>query len=147
MRKGWGGWGKYRFYKKSTPLSNLCLQIYNAIANLPKFSLLALSISKETQSNNEIKAIQNKREAIIKIAAKHGAFNVRIFGSVARGEELDDSDIDFLIDYDLSKITPWFPGGLLMDLEKLLQCKVDLVTDKGLSPLIQERVLNEARPL
>jgi predicted nucleotidyltransferase len=78
--------------------------------------------------------LQEKREAIIAIAAKHGAFNVRIFGSVARGEEREDSDIDFLIDYDLAKISPWFPGGLLMDLEEFLQCKVDIVTDKGLSP-------------
>ncbi len=91
--------------------------------------------------------LQEKREAIIAIAAKHGAFNVRIFGSVARGEEREDSDIDFLIDYDLAKISPWFPGGLLMDLEEFLQCKVDIVTDKGLSPLIRERVLKEAKPL
>jgi uncharacterized protein len=88
--------------------------------------------------------LQEKREAIIAIAAKHGAFNVRIFGSVARGEEREDSDIDFLIDYDLAKISPWFPGGLLMDLEEFLQCKVDIVTDKGLSPLIREGVLKEA---
>ncbi len=91
--------------------------------------------------------LQEKREAIIAIAAKHGAFNVRIFGSVARGEEREDSDIDFLIDYDLAKISPWFPGGLLMDLEEFLQCKVDIVTDKGLSPLIREGVLKEAKPL
>jgi len=91
--------------------------------------------------------LKDKREAIIAIAAKHGAFNVRIFGSVARGEEREDSDIDFLIDYDLSQITPWFPGGLLIDLEELLECKVDIVTDKGLSHLIRERVLQEAKPL
>ena len=91
--------------------------------------------------------LQNKREAIIQIAAKHGAFNVRIFGSVARGDETENSDIDFLIDYDRSKISPWFPGGLLMDLEELLECQVDIVTDKGLSPLIRDRVLHEAKPL
>ena len=91
--------------------------------------------------------LQEKREAIIEIAAKHGAFNVRIFGSVARGEEREDSDIDFLIDYDLSQITPWFPGGLLIDLEQLLECKVDILTERGVSPLIRERVLQEAKPL
>ncbi|MBW4624839.1 MAG: nucleotidyltransferase domain-containing protein [Brasilonema octagenarum HA4186-MV1] len=56
--------------------------------------------------------LQEKRAEILSIAAKHGAYNLRIFGSVARGEETPSSDIDFLIDYDLNKITPWFPGGL-----------------------------------
>lgn len=91
--------------------------------------------------------LEKNREAIIEIAAKHGAFNVRIFGSVARGEETENSDIDFLIDYDLSKTSPWFPGGLLMDLQDLLKCNIDIVTDKGLSPLIREKVLKEAKPL
>ncbi|ACK66958.1 DNA polymerase beta domain protein region [Rippkaea orientalis PCC 8801] len=88
--------------------------------------------------------IQNKREDILKIATKHGAFNVRVFGSVARGEENENSDIDFLIDYDLAKTSPWFPGGLLVDLEELLGCKVDVVTEKSLNHLIKERVLKEA---
>lgn len=88
--------------------------------------------------------IQDKREDILKIATKHGAFNVRVFGSVARGEETENSDIDFLIDYDLTKTSPWFPGGLLVDLEELLGCKVDVVTEKSLHHLIKERVLKEA---
>jgi hypothetical protein len=91
--------------------------------------------------------LQEKRTEIIKIAAQHGAFNIRVFGSVTRGEETDKSDIDFLIDYDLDKTTPWFPGGLLMDLQDLLGCPVDIVTEKGLSPLIRDRVLAEAKPL
>jgi hypothetical protein len=52
--------------------------------------------------------LQTKRNEIIEIATKHGAYNVRVFGSVARGEETPVSDIDFLVDYDLSKISPWF---------------------------------------
>ena len=91
--------------------------------------------------------LQEKRDEILAIAAKHGAYNVRIFGSVARGEEKPTSDIDFLIDYDLSKTSPWFPGGLLMDLEDLLGRKVDIVTEKGLHQLIRDRVLKEAVPL
>ncbi|AFY36843.1 DNA polymerase beta domain protein region [[Leptolyngbya] sp. PCC 7376] len=91
--------------------------------------------------------LQEKREEILDIAAKHGALNVRIFGSVARGEETENSDIDFLIDYDLDKITPWFPGGLLMDLKDLLGCDIDIVTEKGLSHLIRDRVMAEAKPL
>ncbi|MGK7897980.1 MAG: nucleotidyltransferase family protein [Xenococcus sp. (in: cyanobacteria)] len=88
--------------------------------------------------------LQEKREKIMAIATKHGAYNVRVFGSVARGEETSASDIDFLVDYDLSKISPWFPGGLLADLEDLLGCQVDIVTEKGLHDLIRERILQEA---
>ena len=88
--------------------------------------------------------LQEKREAIIAVAAKHGAFNVRIFGSVARGDERDDSDIDFLIDYDLGKISPWFPVGLIQDLEELLNRKVDVVTTKFLHYFIRDRVIKEA---
>ena len=96
----------------------------------------------------EIKELlQQKREEILEIAAKHGAYNVRVFGSVARGEETSASDVDFLIDYDSSKTSPWFPGGLLMDLQDLLGRKVDIVTENGLHHLIRERVLSEAVPL
>ena len=88
--------------------------------------------------------IKAKRAEIIAIAAKHGAYNVRIFGSVARGEATEKSDIDFLIDYDLAKITPWFPGGLLADLEDLLGYKVDIVTEKSLHDFIRQRIIDEA---
>ena len=91
--------------------------------------------------------LKEKREDILAVAARHGAFNVRVFGSVARGEETEDSDIDLLIDYDLTKISAWFPGGLLMDLQDLLDRKVDIVTEQGLSYLIKDRVLAEARSL
>ena len=91
--------------------------------------------------------LREKREEILEVAARHGAFNVRVFGSVVRGEETPESDIDFLIDYDLAKITPWFPGGLLMDLQELLGRKVDVLTERGMSPLIRERILAEAQPL
>jgi len=94
-----------------------------------------------------LETLRERRAQILEIAAKHGAYNVRVFGSVVRGEETPDSDIDFLIDYDLAKITPWFPGGLLMDLQDLLGRKVDVLTERGLSPLIRERVLAEAKPL
>ena len=88
--------------------------------------------------------LQEKREEILGIASKHGAFNIRIFGSVARGEETENSDIDFLIDYDLQKISPWFPSGLIIDLEELLQRKVDVITAKSLHHFIKDRILNEA---
>jgi hypothetical protein len=94
-----------------------------------------------------LETLQEKREQVLDVAAKHGAFNVRVFGSVVRGEDTPDSDIDLLIDYDPEKVTPWFPGGLLMDLQDLLGRRVDVLTEKGISPLIQERVLAEAKPL
>ena len=91
--------------------------------------------------------LEEKREDILAVAAQHGAFNVRVFGSVSRGEETENSDIDLLVDYDLTKISAWFPGGLLMDLQDLLDRKVDIVTEQGLSHLIKDRVLAEAKPL
>ncbi len=94
-----------------------------------------------------LERVQARRDEILAIAARHGAFNVRVFGSVVRGDDTADSDVDFLIDYDASRVTPWFPGGLLMDLQDLLGCRVDVLTEKGISPFIRERVLEEARPL
>ncbi|MBR8829614.1 MAG: hypothetical protein N5P05_001436 [Chroococcopsis gigantea SAG 12.99] len=91
--------------------------------------------------------LEEKREEILSIASKHGAFNVRFFGSVARGEDTENSDVDFLVDYDPQMVTPWFPGGLLMDLQDLLGRKVDVLTERGISPLIRDRVLGEAKPL
>ncbi len=91
--------------------------------------------------------LKDKREDILAVAARHGAFNVRVFGSVSRGEETENSDIDLLIDYDLTKTSAWFPGGLLMDLQDLLDHKVDIVTEQGLSNLIKDRVLAEAKSL
>ena len=96
----------------------------------------------------EIKQLlQQRREEILTIATKHGAYNVRVFGSVAKGNTTSASDIDFLIDYDLSKTSPWFPGGLLADLEDLLGYKVDIVTEKSLHQLIRDRIKSEAVPL
>jgi len=87
------------------------------------------------------------RDEILKISARHGAFNVRVFGSVARGEADEKSDIDFLVDYSLNQISPWFPASLVLDLEKLLGRKVDVATEGSLKERIRERVLAEAVPL
>jgi len=93
------------------------------------------------------KLLEEKRQQILLLADKHGACNVRVFGSVVRGEDTPESDIDFLVDYDPDKTTPWFPGGLLMDLQELLGCNVDVLTEDGISALIKERILTEAQPL
>ncbi|WP_317619187.1 nucleotidyltransferase family protein [Laspinema olomoucense] len=81
------------------------------------------------------------------IAAKHGAFNVRVFGSVARDEADQNSDLDLIVDYDLDKISPWFPVRLIHDLENLLGVKVDVVTANGLKDRIRDQVLQESLTL
>jgi predicted nucleotidyltransferase len=90
--------------------------------------------------------LQEKREAILQLAAKHGARNVRVFGSVARHEANEQSDIDFLIDMEPGR-SLMDMGGLLMDLRELLGREVDVVTEKGLYWLLRRRILKEARPL
>jgi uncharacterized protein len=90
--------------------------------------------------------VREKRNEIQRIAAKHGARNVRIFGSVARGEARADSDVDFLVDTG-AETTSWFPAGLVLDLEGILGRKVEVVTEKGLDPHLKGRVLEEAVPL
>lgn len=91
-------------------------------------------------------AVYQKREDIRRIATDHGAVNVRVFGSVARGEATHDSDLDLLIDVG-PRTSSWFPAGLILDLEKLLDCRVEVVTEKALNSDLRERVLGEAIPI
>jgi predicted nucleotidyltransferase len=93
-----------------------------------------------------LELLTDKREDVLRIAAKHGAYNVRIFGSVARGEATPDSDIDLLIEKGPTT-TPWFPAGLVLELEESLGRRVDVVTEKALNPHLRDRVLREAVPL
>jgi uncharacterized protein len=90
--------------------------------------------------------LKDQREDILRIAAQHGAHNVRVFGSVARGEARPDSDVDLLVELESGRSLLDL-GGLLMDLQTLLGREVDVVTDKGLRDRIRARVLQEARPL
>jgi len=89
---------------------------------------------------------ENKRAAILAIAAKHGVQRVRVFGSFARGDAREDSDLDLLIDAG-PRTPPWFPGGLLADLEEELGRRVDVAEESTLDPLIRDCVLHEAVPL
>ena len=91
-------------------------------------------------------ALRTRQSQIRSIAAKHGAGNVRVFGSVARGDARPDSDVDLLIDV-VGPTTAWFPGGLLNDLEGLLGRRVDIVIARSLGPLVREDVLRDAVPL
>jgi len=87
--------------------------------------------------------LQEKREEILRIAASHGARNIRVFGSVARGEADDQSDIDFLVEMETGR-SLLDMGGLLMDLRDLLGRDVDVVSERGLKQRIRDRVLKEA---
>jgi predicted nucleotidyltransferase len=90
--------------------------------------------------------LREKREAILAIAARHGATNVRVFGSVARGEAGADSDIDFLVDLEPGR-SLLDHAALLVDLQELLGCDVDVVEPPALHWYVKERVLREAVPL
>lgn len=90
--------------------------------------------------------LSDQREEILRVAEKHGARNVRLFGSAARGELRPGSDVDILVDLEEGR-TLLDLGGLLMDLKDLLGCEVDVVTEQGLRPGIRPRVLGEAVPL
>ncbi|MDJ0553070.1 MAG: nucleotidyltransferase family protein [Okeania sp. SIO3I5] len=90
--------------------------------------------------------LQQKREEILNLAAQHGASNIRIFGSVARDEEREDSDIDFLVDME-SERSLLDRIGLIQDLEDLLGRKVDVATVKGLRESFRERIMSQAIPL
>lgn len=93
-----------------------------------------------------IEELQRQRDQILDVASRHGARNVRIFGSVARGEADERSDVDFLVEMERGRSLLDL-GGFLMDLEELLGKRVDVVTEKGLKSRIRERVLREAIPL
>jgi predicted nucleotidyltransferase len=90
--------------------------------------------------------LMSKRDQILKIAAQRGAKRIRLFGSAARGDSGPASDVDFLVDFEPGR-SLLDQGGLLMDLQELLGCKVDVVSERGLRPRYRERVLREAVPL
>jgi predicted nucleotidyltransferase len=93
-----------------------------------------------------IEELRRRRHQILDAASRHGAVNVRVFGSVARGEADERSDVDFLVEMERGRSLLDL-GGFLMDLEELLGKRVDVVTEKGLKSRIRERVLREAIPL
>jgi hypothetical protein len=89
--------------------------------------------------------VRTKREQILRLARRHGVTEVRVFGSMARGDAGPQSDVDLLdVGPDPS---PWFPGGLVAELEELLGRRVQVVTERGLDDLLRDRVLEEAVPL
>lgn len=93
-----------------------------------------------------IEELRSRREEILQVATWHGARHVRVFGSVARGEADEKSDVDFLVDMEDGRSLLDL-GGLLMDLQDLLGRRVDVTTEKGLRERIRSRVLREVVPL
>jgi len=87
--------------------------------------------------------LESKRDEILQLAARHGASNVRVFGSVARGDFDAGSDVDLLVDVEKGRSLIDL-GALLEDLRALLRCEVDIVTEKGLRARIRARALKEA---
>lgn len=123
-------------------------ELLHSIVNIRFLYLISTKIAiveiKEFFVMSLKQLLHEKRQEIINIADKHGAFNVRLFGSVARDEDTENSDIDLLIDYDLAKISSWFPTGLKQDLEELLGRKIDVVTTKSLHYFLRDQIINEA---
>ena len=90
--------------------------------------------------------VKSRRDEILSVARRHGVTRVRVFGSMARGDAGPTSDIDLLVDVG-PNTSPWFPGGLVAELESLLGRRVQVVTERGLDQLLREHVLLEAVPL
>lgn len=94
----------------------------------------------------EIQLLEAHRADIREIAERHGVTSIHVFGSVARREASPDSDVDFLVSIG-GPTSPWFPGGLVADLEELLGRRVQVVTEEGLHDLLRDQVLSEAVPV
>lgn len=92
------------------------------------------------------KLLAEKRAEILRIAAQHRAYNVRVFGSMARGDASPASDVDLLVDV-WPDHSAFFPGGLVADLEELLGRRVDVVEPAGLHWYLRDTILQEAVPL
>jgi len=90
-----------------------------------------------------LKDIQARREEVIRIANYYGAKNIRVFGSVARGESRPESDLDLLVEFENGR-SLFDLGGLIADLEDLFGCKVDVVSKNGLRPRFRDRLIKEA---
>lgn len=101
------------------------------------------SVTPSTATAPTLDALRRRRDEILAVAAAHGATNVRVFGSVARGEADEASDVDFLVDLEPGR-TLFDLGGLLMALAEVLGHRVDVATERALKPRIHDRVLRES---
>lgn len=90
--------------------------------------------------------IRQKRDEILEIASRYGARDVRIVGSVARGDVTRESDLDLIVRFEPGR-SLFDHGGLIVDLEELLGVKVDVISERGMRDRFRDRVLKEAVPL
>ncbi len=90
-----------------------------------------------------IDILREKREDVLEVAQRHGVTSMRIFGSVARGEKSTESDIDLLVTTG-PRVGPWFPAGLISELQQFLGRNIDVVTESGLNPLLRNQIMTEA---
>ncbi len=102
--------------------------------------------SRNIRQSPRLRVLQEKRADILRIAERRGGRNVRIFGSVAKGEDSTQSDIDLLMVF-IPGTTLFDRSGLLVELQDLLGYKVDVVSEKMLHPLVRQDVLSSAIPL
>ena len=118
---------------------------YRANTDCPVFSELESIIRKTSKPKRSRtnKLLEQHRDAILSLAQKNGIRNVRVFGSMARGEATQDSDVDFLVELEEGQ-SGFALGGFLEDVSALLHRDVDVVTEKALHPKIQKKVLGEA---
>ena len=91
-------------------------------------------------------SIQQMRDAIIELARHHGASNIRLFGSVARGDATESSDVDLIVRFDPSR-SLFDHGGLIVDLEELLGVKVDVASQAGMRERFRDHVMKDVIPL
>lgn len=104
-------------------------------------------MSDKTRTAPTLEELRARRDEIIALAQQHGAYNVRVFGSVARGDATAESDVDLLVCWDYGRVSAWGGVGLDIALEALLGCRVDVVSENGLSPLLKNHILREAIPV
>jgi len=90
--------------------------------------------------------IESHRQALKNLVAHHGLSNARVFGSMARGDAEESSDVDLLVDLPPG-VSGLALGALLMDAQEMLGRRVDIATEAALHPMLRERVLDEAQPL
>ena len=95
---------------------------------------------------SRLQLLKKKRQNILDLAQKRGGHNVRVFGSVVRGDDTGESDVDFLVTFHVGT-TLFDRSGLIVDLREYLGCDVDVVSDKSIHPLIQDEVIHSAVPL
>ena len=93
-----------------------------------------------------LEKLRRRRSEIHEVAAKHGVTRIQVFGSVARGEDRADSDVDFLVETG-QETSSWFPAGLILDLQSILGRRIEIVEEKGLHSSLRDHIVHDAVPL